>query len=553
MRFLLIVLLFFSYSLHASRIDAPPHPDRYNYLYQSNLYPSAPARGPIYHERDRAPYQRRIDVTGTATILTVPVAFSDRAHPGIDMNLLAKFKDYYEKSSHGNFSVQLVVTPTVYSTHTYNYWGSDSHGIDTGADHEIYELAREAVRLLTASGFDFQAHNLDTNHDNIVDHFMIIHAGNAQENGNSGDIWSHSWKIINGTDDDYSSLSDTPDGEPATGELKVVNYCIFANSSPLGIMVHEFGHDLGLVDFYDTTYGSYGTGNWDVMSLGCWNGESYSGESPPLFSAYERFYLGWIAPLDLSAQSGNFTLPQMEETDTVYKISLTGSEYFLLENRGRTGYDAYLPGGGMLIWHVDEQVLASKWLDNNVNSDYNHKGVDLEEADASNSLDRKANKGDQGDPFPGTSLKTSFTPDTAPSSNSYYAGLKSAVFLKNIHASDAGIGFDKESSFGFLAGIFFHPLSAKLLFMSIASTAALDSQELSVNLTEGQSLRQISAVHLTGNTYFATCEINNPSNCLNLDLSGRVSGILKTASLQFTAAGVKKTFFAPAASGAGHD
>ena len=86
-------------------------------------------------------------------------------------------------------------------------------------------------------------------------------------------------------------------------------------------------------------------------------------------------------------------------------------EYFLIENRQKIGYDAGLPGHGLIIWHIDESRKS--------NSDENHKLVDLEAADGRTDMDQNINYGDAGDPFPGITNNREFGKTTNPNSNLY--------------------------------------------------------------------------------------------------------------------------------------
>ena len=107
---------------------------------------------------------------------------------------------------------------------------------------------------------------------------MVIHSGPGQESsGNDDDIWSIHWPSANiETDDDYTigRITQAPEYQNSNGER-----------SPLGVWVHEFGHELGLPDLYDTDGSSEGIGHWGVMASGSWTD---NGETPAYFSAWCR-------------------------------------------------------------------------------------------------------------------------------------------------------------------------------------------------------------------------------------------------------------------------
>jgi hypothetical protein len=209
-----------------------------------------------------------------------------------------------------------------------------------------------------------------------------------------------------------------------------------------GLLAASIGSHLGLPDLFDTKTGRSGIGRFGLMdgqSIFSWNGVF-----PPEPSAWERAALGWIQPLTVPAGSSVYELPAVGvpgSPDTVYKALISAKEYFLIENRSRdafrdgshvtmvrggvttektfprdtTGFNAFnqdslfgvitdvdefdwsLPGGvnskthelfdgGILIWHIDENVIDANLASATVNADPSHRGVDLEEADGSQDI-----------------------------------------------------------------------------------------------------------------------------------------------------------------------
>jgi M6 family metalloprotease-like protein len=399
--------------------------------------------------------------------------------------------------------------------------------------------------VLKKQGYDFEGQKakLDMNSDGIIDHVMIIHAGGAQENGSTNDIWSHMWKIINGSDDDDHIAGDTPDGEQASASLRAVNYTCFSNSSPLGIMCHEFGHDLGLVDLYAVNYSSNGVGDWAIMCTGCWDGPNYNGTSPSYFCAHSRYYLGWVNPIDISGDEGNFTLTPVEASnDKIYRISLSDTEYFLVENREKMGSDSYLPGSGMLIWHIDENILKDNWQSNTVNTNPSHLGIGLVQADGKRELELRRDRGDDGDPFPGSSSNTSFSPSTNPSSASFYSEIKSSIFLSSIAKSGNDITFSKKGSFGYIAGIIPYPIDNNLIFVVIRTTSAPDSIP-SLTLNENGNSTSILLNKLDTTLFEGTYEVSDINNNITLNISSYVNGTVKNASLTFSSSDSTKSIY----------
>ncbi|MAW93247.1 MAG: hypothetical protein CMA32_02000 [Euryarchaeota archaeon] len=271
-----------------------------------------------------------------------------------------------------------------------------------------------------SSGNSFVRDSVEIADDDIYypdfDAVIAIHSGPGGEStGDNDDIWSAHWPSItintddedeNGDDYVVRKITQVPEYQESGGER-----------NPLGVWCHEFGHELGLPDFYDTDGSSEGSGNWAVMAAGSWGN---NGETPVYFSAFSRYWLGWEEPILIEDDVTNFVIEPVSEGGKIYKLPIPGNwseskQYFLLENRQQTKYDTYLPGEGLLIWHIDEEIMESKWNSNTVNNDEEHKGMDLEEADGDDDLDSGANRGDDSDPY----TSGSFSKDTYPNSLAY--------------------------------------------------------------------------------------------------------------------------------------
>ncbi len=361
----------------------------------------------------------------TEKILVIPIQFKDTPFsPTYNQqyfnNLLAgsenSLKDYYEKNSgydqnpNLGITVDITVTDIVTSKYDMSYYGKDSaNGLDD-ANGFASEMAREAVMILDSKNPDFNFSQFDTNKDKVIDHIIIIHAGDDQASGydvSNALIWSHASAI--GTKNNPGQLVDG---------VYAFNYITLAETSPLGIFCHEFGHDLGLPDLYDADGSSngltLGVGEWDVMSDGSWTslpGE-HRGSCPSNLSAWSKEYLGWVVPQDVTNNT-NLELNNSNGNSTVYRLwpngDINSDEYFLIEYRRRMGYDAALPGEGVLVWHVDKQKTTLEMINRNeVNNNNLKLGVELEQADGQWNLWFPNNLGDSGDPFPGSAENPNF-------------------------------------------------------------------------------------------------------------------------------------------------
>ncbi len=382
----------------------------------------------------------------TEKVLVIPIQFSGKSFAGEHnqayfTGILNGMKDYYEKNSgyvagsHG-ISVEATVSAIVTSDYTMAHYGADKFGKDTGdgaISQPIYQLAREAVRKLEATGFDFSPYDVDA--DSIIDHIFIVHAGQGQEEAGSAieDIWSHAWQI-------YPSPGETVDGK------KAFNYTCVPETGMLGVYVHEFGHDIGLPDLYDTNIiiggRTAGVGAWDVMGYGSWNttGVLPAGSVPANLSAWSRMKMGWAEAATVTGD-GAQTLANSSGYSTILRMWTGGTsgtdEYYLAEYRRKIvgSYDAGLPGEGVLIWHVDAEFIAENENDFNA-STVGRQGLELEQADGLYELRTYVDNGDAADPFPGTTGNTQFAGvPYAMNDSSITSGLFTYVDAGNISVS----------------------------------------------------------------------------------------------------------------------
>jgi M6 family metalloprotease-like protein len=346
------------------------------------------------------PPPARIPVSGTKTVKNIVIlaAFNDHWDSGNSTVLSAKgrtntteysnlfnqighttdtavgsVKDYYLENSYGKLTVDSVVTAWVRLPQNESYYGGNDIN---GRDLNPKQMVLDAINAADAAGFDFSQG--DSDGDGWVDCLTVIHSGHGEEyTGNSANcIWSHKWSLSSVTTVDGVKMS-IYHTEPA---LRGSDGTIGAASTSIiriGVICHEMGHFFGLPDLYDTSGGPYSTisvGNWCVMSGGSWGGGD--GKRPCHFSAWCKQSLGFVAPQLIHSQS-SVSFPDVKASDTVYMLR-NGSfnqEYFLVENRNQTGFDASTPGKGIMIWHIDAKS-------NSNGSTYDvHPIVKMEDAD----------------------------------------------------------------------------------------------------------------------------------------------------------------------------
>ncbi|MBI4848652.1 MAG: M6 family metalloprotease domain-containing protein [Nitrospirae bacterium] len=362
-------------------------------------------------------------------------------------------KDYYEEVSYAQFTISagpggVVGWYTAANSHDYYGQNVPCASNPTGCDKSPEELVYEAVVDADIAGFNFAPYDQDG--DCYVDVVDIIHQGTgAEDSGNTTDIWSHRWNLKDAGIGEYT----TDDPCPKGGFIKINDYVIEPEGyggaiSTIGVFAHEYGHALGLPDLYDTDQSSFGIGYWSLMASGSWNKVTRAGDSPAHLDAWSKYFLRWVRPTPVTGTLISEPIEQAAYNADVYQFR-TGSplsgEYFLVENRQKAGFDAGLPGEGLLIWHIDGNTIARKMNLNTVNNDecpvgsscqILHYGVSLVQADNQKDLEMKNNRGEGGDPYPGSTTNTSFTSASTPSSNLYH-GTPCVAKITNISASGA--------------------------------------------------------------------------------------------------------------------
>ncbi|WP_277423945.1 immune inhibitor A domain-containing protein [Bacillus sp. FJAT-42376] len=213
------------------------------------------------------------------------------------------FKQYYEEQSGGSYTVNGVVSDWLTVPGKAREYGDDNPngGHDNQNPKGARDLVKDALTAAVASGIDlneydhFDQYDLDgdgnqNEPDGLVDHLMIIHAGTGQEAGGGrlGDdaIWSHRWTI--GTQP-YKIPGTTSSTPYWGGQMAAFDYTIQPEDGAVGVFAHEFGHDLGLPDEYDTQYTGAGepVASWSIMSGGSWNG-NIAGTEPTSFSPMNK-------------------------------------------------------------------------------------------------------------------------------------------------------------------------------------------------------------------------------------------------------------------------
>jgi M6 family metalloprotease-like protein len=289
---------------------------------------------------------------------------------------------YFRDQSNGQYEPVFDVYGPVTLSNGYKYYGENDDQYATDAVIEACLLANQKY-----SDLDFTKYNSDN--DEYVDFVYVIYAGNGEADteettANSYLIWPHNYSIQEVVAYYQSGYSKYTKAQTKVDGLYLDNYAMSqeldgytGERAGNGTFCHEFGHVIGLPDFYDTKYSTnYKQGltpnNWDVMDGGGYNGD---GHCPPNYSAWEKYFMGWLTPENLGTQGAKLTLyPNGTEQHNVYQINTSGKlesatkeglNYYI-ECRQQAGWDTYIPAEGMLIWQVN--YSSSAWSNNEPNN-----------------------------------------------------------------------------------------------------------------------------------------------------------------------------------------
>ncbi|MHA2229382.1 MAG: M6 family metalloprotease domain-containing protein [Candidatus Thorarchaeota archaeon] len=316
--------------------------------------PVAPINPEIHYSGDPggaySPEPQQIP-TGPQTLIVLLVYFSDLSYKEsvstFNSLIFENVSDYYQEISYGQSSITGTVAGWYNLGNSRAYYGADGDtsgvidDVDDDGDNDSWRLVDDAIAVADPV-VDFSSYG----------HIMVVHAGNGQESsGASDDIWSVRWswpghfRTDEKTFDSCSIVPETQGGN--------VDRCI-------GVIAHEFGHDIGLPDLYH--YGKSGSddlvGIWGLMASGSWGG-SPSGTKPTHMTAYSKLMLDWYTDSEVydlvsGTFEGSLTASSNQTSGLrVIRYNVTSDYYYLVEARYRSGYDEGLSQSGILITRVD--------------------------------------------------------------------------------------------------------------------------------------------------------------------------------------------------------
>ncbi|MCR5140857.1 MAG: M6 family metalloprotease domain-containing protein [Bacteroidaceae bacterium] len=361
--------------------------------------------------------QARRGPTGTQRVLVILAQFTDKKFAAKDPNAAfmqhlngenykgsgyGSARDYFVAQSGGKFTPQFdVYGPYTASKEMKYYGGNDSEGYDEHAGDLIAEVLKQGNK-------DIDFKDYDTDGDGVIDFCYVIYAGYGEaQSGGVNTIWPHQWTLADATGSALKLDGVQVNAYACSNELH-------GNSGTtldgIGTICHEFGHCLGLPDFYDTSDDAknFGMSVWSIMDYGCYN---ENGNTPAGYTAYEKEFLDWMDIETIDAEQ-QLTLLPTADGGKAYRIVTAENtdEYFVIENIQKKGWNRGAYGHGLLITHVDYK--ASAWKENTVNNG-DIQRMTIVPADGSRT---KSTRSWAGDLYPGSTGNTEFSDYSTPAS-----------------------------------------------------------------------------------------------------------------------------------------
>ena len=268
--------------------------------------------------------------------------------------------DYFYDQSYGKFNLSFDLHAIKVNKEHATYRSTD---VDDSNASLLFLALVDSLKNIVSDWTPY-----DWDEDGYIDQILVLYAGLGQNNGGDRNtIWPHQGALTRYHIDPVIVNSNGVD-------LKIDHYGFFPEkgktSVSFGTFCHEFGHCMTLPDFY---YGSDIPilGDWDIMDHGNYND---NGHCPPNYSAHERMVLGWLDVKELTEPTSIIDMPALGDEPVAYMIRNDAypNEYYILENRQQQGWDKYLPGSGLVIFHIDydEEIWVYGVPNNYVDNHY---------------------------------------------------------------------------------------------------------------------------------------------------------------------------------------
>jgi M6 family metalloprotease-like protein len=265
-------------------------------------------------------------------------------------------RDYFYAQSYGKFNLTFdLVYVTVGNVVKYRSWDKD-YGDATDDDENSQYLVQDIMEQLKQNTtIDWSRY--DWNGDGYVNQFLIVYAGKGMnDGGGKNSVWPHQWWMGEHLKDRQPGVYCDPIAVTYGHKQYLVDcYCALSelgnagDYSSFGVICHEYTHCFGFPDFYNHS----GTPrDWDIMDHAYYDSRAFC---PVSYSAHERWLMGWLTPTELTSAATVTSMPALSDEPVAYLIRNDGyeQEYYMVENRQKRGWDAQLPGSGLVIFHVD--------------------------------------------------------------------------------------------------------------------------------------------------------------------------------------------------------
>ena len=320
-------------------------------------------------------------------------------------------RQYFSDQSDGQYTPDFdVVGPVTLKNNVAHYGGNNYNDEDKLPGNMIVEACS-----IANANYKVDFTQYDNDNDGYVDFVYVIYAGLGEADGGAANtIWPHNWDLKSA----YYYENCTYDRSERMFDGKEINNYACSGEidgqtgkrAGIGTIAHEFSHVIGLPDLYDISYGQNHEneatpGAWHLMDAGSYNN---NGNTPPNYTIYDKYFLGWKTPVTPGNEPQLLTLQpagtkeynayQITTGNTLLPYTSTTTAYYI-ENRQQSGWDAHLPGHGLVIWKV--QYNDQAWANNGPNDVDGKLRYTIVSATG-----KTTQLGTDADPFPGTKRKT---------------------------------------------------------------------------------------------------------------------------------------------------
>ena len=331
--------------------------------------------------------------------------------------------EYFLSQSYGQLDLEFDIVGPYTLSQNMSYYGQDTSTQEEGSDAHPEVMISEACKMADA---EVNFADYDWDGDGEVESVNVVYAGYSQASGaSSNTIWPHEWSLsaayyYNSSNSSYVLRLDGVriDTYSCSSELKNTSG---STMDGVGTFCHEFSHCLGLPDFYDTQGSNFGMDAWSVMDYGCYNSDGFC---PAGYTAYERWYSGWLEPVELCSGCKIDGMKDIQRNAEAYIIynDKNKNEYYLLANHQLVEWDGAASGHGMMVLHVDYN--QSVWAQNTVNNTSSRQRMTIIPADNTRST-ATLNR----DLWPSTRNRTELTDDSTPAATLYNSNTDGTKFM----------------------------------------------------------------------------------------------------------------------------